>query len=504
MNFDKLIDYLGTDKKEFYFQFNSHPDYPSALAFSDTLNFLGIKNDAYELEKGYWNELPNEFISITRGKFTLVKKTEEKIILYSDDLQSISNQALLENSENFVMLIEKNEKSNRTDSFNYQNLLYIAAGIVILQSLLNLKWYDLVYNILSLTGIYISLEIFKQKYGNESSVMNRICGGNTAVGSAEGCLKIISSDTTKLLGLKLSDYSLIYFTTTALLGLLLPEVGLLLKIFAMCSIAVIGYSLYIQIVVEKTFCKICLIIISLLVFQLVICSLFFNSILSSKYILAALIIILLTFSAVHYINELLYESKELSRSNTNNLKFKRNYTLFKKQLLENGLIKFKNPQSPFFIGDQNTPIHISLISNPYCGFCKEGHRMVEKLLKMFPGKISVQIRFNYLPEQASEEYTQLITFFKNVYDKHGSEKFLNAVDIWYEDHDYQKLLKKIPMVIEPTGLESIISNTHENYEHQLNFTPLFLVNGRQYPEMYSREDIFYFIEELLEDDEIMQ
>ena len=49
---------------EFNFQFQSHPNYPSALAFSDTLNFLGVKNDAYELEKEYWGELPSEFIVI--------------------------------------------------------------------------------------------------------------------------------------------------------------------------------------------------------------------------------------------------------------------------------------------------------------------------------------------------------------------------------------------------------------------------------------------------------
>lgn len=51
MNFDKLLNHFKLDKPEFSFQFQSHPNYPSALAFSDTLNFLGIKNDAYELEK---------------------------------------------------------------------------------------------------------------------------------------------------------------------------------------------------------------------------------------------------------------------------------------------------------------------------------------------------------------------------------------------------------------------------------------------------------------------
>ena len=41
-----LIRSLGIDESEFNFQFQSHPNYPSALALSDTLNFLCIENTA--------------------------------------------------------------------------------------------------------------------------------------------------------------------------------------------------------------------------------------------------------------------------------------------------------------------------------------------------------------------------------------------------------------------------------------------------------------------------
>jgi thiol-disulfide isomerase/thioredoxin len=51
MILDKLLSYLEIHRQEFLFQFNSHPNYPSASAFSDTLNFMGVRNDAYELER---------------------------------------------------------------------------------------------------------------------------------------------------------------------------------------------------------------------------------------------------------------------------------------------------------------------------------------------------------------------------------------------------------------------------------------------------------------------
>ena len=69
VQFSALSVKLKSEKNEFLFQFQSHPNYPSALAFSDTLNFLGVKNNAYNLEKEYWGELPEEFITIYNHNF---------------------------------------------------------------------------------------------------------------------------------------------------------------------------------------------------------------------------------------------------------------------------------------------------------------------------------------------------------------------------------------------------------------------------------------------------
>lgn len=504
MNFDKLIDYFKLDKKEFYFQFNSHPDYPSALALSDTLNFLGVKNDAYELEKEYWEELPNEFIGIVSGKFSLIKKEDQKVIVFSDDIKKISNSQLLSDSENFIMLLEKQETSRQTRSINYKVFIYILFGILVLYSLLNLNWYETVFNLLSLAGVYISLEIFSQKFGNESAVMNNICGGNPGQNASEGCLKIISSDTTKIFGLKLSDFSLIYFVTLSLLGLLLPHISLIFKIFAVASIAVILYSLYVQIIVEKTFCRICLIIISILLFQLFISLYFLSSEIQMESIFTAAAFAVLAFSGVHYLNGLLKENKDVSESNAKNLRFKRNYDLFRRELLANGQTFFKNPSSDFFIGEKDAPLHVSLISNPYCGFCKEGHEIVEKLLNRYPDKISAQIRFNYLPDKASDELTNLMNDLKNISYSQGSKILMEAIHFWFENRDYGKQQQKFPTQKTWADLSTIIANTQENYDNQLNFTPIILLNGRLFPQMYNREDIFYFIEELLEDEDFMQ
>ena len=90
----KIISNLGLDFSEFHFQFQYHPNYPSALAFSDTLNFMGVKNNAYNLEKEYWEELPQKFITIYNYNFALIKKEEQGFKIFSEEVKTISKEDL--------------------------------------------------------------------------------------------------------------------------------------------------------------------------------------------------------------------------------------------------------------------------------------------------------------------------------------------------------------------------------------------------------------------------
>ena len=169
MPLNKLINYLKLDKQEFMFQFNSHPNYPSALAFSDTLNFMGVRNDAYELDKEYWDELPEEFIAIVDNNFSLVKKSGNQYSIYSDKTITLSKDELYRKSTDFVLLFEKDPLVNKS-AITYKPFLYVIFAIIVLYSVLTFTWYGALFNILSLAGVYISLEIFNQKFGTTSAV----------------------------------------------------------------------------------------------------------------------------------------------------------------------------------------------------------------------------------------------------------------------------------------------------------------------------------------------
>lgn len=497
MNLNKLIDHFKLDKQEFYFQFNSHPNYPSALAFSDTLNFLGLKNDAYELDKEYWDELPDEFMALVNNSFSLVKKKDNDFTIYSDKVKSLSKEELYKNSNNFVILFEKTENVKSTSFFNFKPFIHLIFGIILIYSFLQFTWYESVFNLLSLLGVYISLELFNQKFGQESIVVSNICGGAANTNSKSSCATIFSADKTNILGLKLSDFSLIYFLGITFLGLSFPGAQFILKIISLISVAVILYSLYVQTFVEKSLCRVCLFIIFILLAQIAISSFYFSLAVSLPIVFISVVAFISLFFTIAFINNLMNQKEELKKSNAKNLRFKRNYDLFKRELLDKEKIEFTDNET-FFLGNKDAKLHISVVSNPYCGFCKNAHKIIEDLLAKYPDEVSAQIRFNYSGESADEKYTQLISDFLSIYQNKSQNEFLNTVDTWFHNKDENEIKRKSG-TNNLENLTNLIQMTVENSSAGLTFTPVFILNSYQLPDKYDREDILFFIEDLLED-----
>lgn len=503
MNLEKLLDRFKLDKQEFFFQLQSHPNYPSVLAFSDTLNFLNVKNDVYEIEKEYWRELPDEFITIYKSHFSLIKKEKKSYNVYSDEVVNILEKDLLEHSQNLVILFEQNKTPNYLPkkSIKYTFFFFILLVLYVIYNFLQKNWVGFTFNIVSVIGLYISSEIFSEKFGKISTTLNSICG-HTANKTNSSCNKIINSDSINIFGLKLSDFSLIYFVTIVILGLLLPNTSVLLQITSWVTVVAIFYSLYIQILVERSICKICLFIISLLIFQIILSRFFVAVPISSLAILASLLIFTVVFIGTIYINELLKKNDSLGKSNLKNLKFKRNYDVFKRELTEQKRIPFKNSTGGFFVGNPDAKLHISIVSNPYCGFCKEAHIILEKLLANYPDDISAQIRFNYFPENESEKSQRLMETLYSSYSNKGAEEFLNALHYWFKNKNEEAFFEKYKN-LDTLNMKDIINSSLENKKFGLNFTPNIILNGYPFSDKYDREDLFYFIDELLDDEQVV-
>ncbi|MDY3345656.1 vitamin K epoxide reductase family protein [Riemerella anatipestifer] len=505
MNFNYLlINVLNLDKTEFLFQFQSHPNYPSALAFSDTLNFMGVKNEAYELEKEYWEELPKEFITLYNKQFVLVHRNDDKAIIYADNKNIVPFSELVEKSENIVFLIENHIESEKETSKNigFQKLVFgVLGAILLVNSLIQWNIWAFIYQVLSLVALYFFLEIFKDKFGNQSPVLQSFC--DRSIGESQQkttCEDIFKSKELQLFGLTFSDFGLIYFLGLAVLPLLIKNTSTILILVSGLALLSIVYSLYYQIS-KKNFCKVCFLIIGILVVQFLIAYFQFSSTYTVSECIITLFIFVVFLFGLYHLNHLISEKEEYKRQNIKNLRFKRSYGIFKRELILEDKVNFEDKKNGFFFGNENARIHISMISNPFCGFCKDTHIFLEDLIKKYPEQVSVQIRFNFF--DAEKEYRDLISVFDELY-RLSPQKMLNAIRLWYETKELEILKKKLGIESQDNqNLNIYYQIGNENLQNHLNFTPIILINGYKYPQSYDREDILYFIEELLEDEDLI-
>ena len=487
----KLLDKLNIDKSEFFLQFQSHPNYPFSLAFTETLSFMGVNNQAYTLDKEYWADITESFITIYKNKFTLVEKRNDLFILYSDVVSQATKEDLYEYSESVVISYEDvSDKEKKSGIVGYIFILQILS-IFIITSAISFSWEILLFNTLSALGLFTSLEIFKNKNDN-SIILNKIC--NNESDQTNNCSKIINSSHLKFLNFKLSDWAIFYFSLLTFLGLFFSISHSIIFLFSFLSFPIVIYSLYIQFIIEKTLCKVCVFIIILLVIQLLISTFFFSWSFSLNAALISLIGVITLYRSISYVNKLTEEKNMYKKSNLKNLRLKRDYDIFKRELLNDEKFDFEF-LNLFHLGKNDAKLHITIISNPYCSFCVDAHKLVVKLLADYGDYISIQIRFN--EDIANSKIAMSLEY---IYNNYSEEKFLEALSFWFNNKNEEKLMVKYNVKLEDSTSGNLIKIGKENQNFNLSFTPIFILNGYLYPNKYDIDDLFYFIEDILEDD----
>ena len=207
------------------------------------------------------------------------------------------------------------------------------------------------------------------------------------------------------------------------------------------------------------------------------------------------------FDIVKYINDTLKLKQKYYELSVKSIRFKKNYDIFKREL-QLKHYKFKNRNEEFWIGNRNSNLHLSLITNPYCGYCKDAYLILIKILKNYPD-VSIQLRFNYFSDNTDDNLTSIISIFKNIFINHGHELLFEAIEFWHDNNDIEILKKNYSSFAFETELDDVIKLAEENKIFALTQTPQILINNYLFPNLYEREDILYFIDDLIEDKEIL-
>lgn len=508
---------IKIDEDEFIFQFESHPDYPSLLAISDTLTFFNILNKALKVTLSEVELLPDAFIALLNSDngnpflSYLSRKGDSFICTNKDSDKSniITKNELESKWGNIVFLIEKDENSKKIIiNRSYTNLFLIILCIALFLSVIIVTSSGInsaLFYIFPIVGFLFSFAALKDLFGTKSELLDYFCHITTF----SGCEEVVGSTKWKIFEtLSFSDLSITFFSTQFIALLLMSlsnntsDYFIIQAILSVLEIPVIFLSLFYQKFVEKKWCPICLSIIAVILLELVyVLSLGNNLFAVSNFGILVFLFIYVTILTIWFpLKNLFIKQKELKELKVNSNRFKRNYKLFKNTLLSNQ--KYDLPNNPILLGNNNNSnMHISIITHPYCRHCKVVHEMMEDIYNKQGENLSISILLKIDFESANEDLKLLCRNLVAIQLEKGDKAFKVALRSWFENKNLKLWLAiygSATLDIEKT--DSIL-NLHNSWckENNITFTPVIFIQGYQYPEMYDRKELIFFIKDLIED-----
>jgi glutaredoxin len=501
------------DQPEFLFQIQSHPNYPSLLAISDTLSFFNIENVAARVQFSEIENMPNRFITLLNENFgksqlSFIEKKGDSYFSTKDKKTiEISKTTLESRWNNIVLLAEKNETEHtiKKKKNQWQWVLHsfcITFFITAISSFGgNFQAHS--FFIFPTIGILFSVIALKDLFGAENKLINNFCNISTST----SCTTVVNSEKWRIFKLiNFSDLSILFFTSQFLLFFISTLSGDLnaffsiQKIISLISLPVILASLYYQGNVEKKWCPICLAIIGVMFFEMIYLISFQSEgfIISYKSLILfglASSIMAMVWSAL---KKILTQQKELKEFQFKANRFQRNYEIFKNTLLTKKKIEL--PHSPLILGNKESKTQITIITNPFCGYCKEVHEILDKILEKHYDSLQVKVIIKTDIKAQSVENKKVFRSLMSIYLKDGETQFRNALNHWFQIKNANNWLQLFQKEDNPEKVEATYNSQNDwCTENDFNYTPAIFINGYEYPEAYERANLEFFINELIED-----
>ena len=500
------------DKSEFLFQVQSHPDYPTLLAISDTLSFFSIDNIAAHIDFSEIEVLPDRFIAILKDDNG---KNEPYFIERKDTLYLAHKgkkpveyvlELLQQRWAGIVLLAEKPDEIE-TGSKNKYSLLLPSLALILLGILFCVAGQSLMtklFVIFPIVGILFSIATLKDLFGTKSELITRFCN----ISATTSCETILNSDKWRLFKyLNFSSLSIVFFASqfvSLFLFILIrnsSDFFIIQKELLFCSIPIIALSLYYQKVVEKKWCPICLAIIFTLLIELLYIEIF----LENRFAISvqSILIFLFIFVTISFIwsilKQILTKQNELEDKYFKANRFTLNYKIFKIVLLSKTRIDIL--QSPIQLGNLNSKVEITIITNPFCGYCKDADLLLAKILKLHGENLKINVLMGVDIEQQVDDKKLLFRSLMAIYLEKGQNSYSEALTNWFENKNIGEWLQKYKMNIDIEKIDELYYKQYiwcQNNHFQL--TPTLFINGYQFPKVYDRTNLEYFVNELIEDD----
>ncbi len=506
----------------------THPDYPSLLSISDTLNNYNIENIALKTNIENFSAFPVPFIAHIRDThngeqvFTLVHRVAAGKIRY--ELPG-KNKMVEEPTDEFahrfaghVLLLDgsgvraeenysvRKNQEKRKQFFNALVLSAVPAIVLLYIISLFIQFpfssviFPVLFLILTLAGSMVSFLLLLFDIDAHNPVLKDIC----QAGKKTNCSAVLQSKASGIMGISWSVIGFCYFSgmllSLLMLGASHPGALLLTGSFTLLALPYTIFSVYYQWKIVRQWCVLCLAVQAILLLQVVVAFTggFLNHPVSalplSGYFTVAFYFILPAIGL--YVSLPALKGSKNGKAHYEGLqRLKHNQQVFEALLSRQKSIHHSTEGLGIPLGNPDAAWRIIKVCNPYCGPCARAHPILEELLHNNPGA-SVQIIFNVTGEDA-DPGTAPVKHLLAITQHYGEDITRQALDDWYNapEKDYSRFSDKYP--IEKQQLEQQKEKMEAMKKWcesmQISFTPTIFINRRQLPEMYSITDLKYFL-----------
>lgn len=517
---------VTTIKRDLY----HHPDFPSLLSISDILQQYGVENIAFVKTDRELTDIPVPFIvQIMDNRkpdelFAIVGEVRnERVHLFhpgTNNWEWLPLTQFIGRWPSRIALIAeageavgekdfraKRRKERHSNILRYISFLFIplASLTACLQSLITSGTAALgpaLFSIFTAAGFVITVLLLWFELDQYNPVLQQICTSNKKT----SCGKVLQSRGANIFGTSWSILGFTYFSGASLAllfnGMLNKPNMILLASLSLLAFPYIFYSIYYQWQVARQWCVLCLTVQGILGLQLATILSVVPEVFSiGKTSIPATV--LLSFATGYILSFLLasvlmpvFREAKTSKRNAHELqRLKHNTQIFDALLSRQSNIQFTTDGLGITLGNPDAKYKIIKVCNPYCSPCSRAHVPMEELLHSNP-EVQIQIIFNASAD-ANDERARPVKHLLAIAEKNPSEAVIKqALDDWYlaDNKEYEVFAAKYPMNGELAVQEMKVKAMREWCNNmKIDFTPTFFVNGYKLPDIYTVNDLKYFL-----------
>jgi thiol-disulfide isomerase/thioredoxin len=173
-------------------------------------------------------------------------------------------------------------------------------------------------------------------------------------------------------------------------------------------------------------------------------------------------------------------------------KWKRNPEIFKLLLTDQKAINTNIVDNLFYFGKESAPLHIMMVTNPYCKPCAKAHEILAEIFKKNSDDISFSILFT--PGNGLDNADKKYVAVENILNAANKDNALEILHEWFHTMN----LDEWQATYHPKPLKDDNENLIKRFAEWtvLNrpaFTPAIYLNGYLLPKLYNLEDIPTFL-----------